>query len=135
MIFHIKEKSDMGYYTTEPMSVYNEFKTLAEADQECLWILGMSTKNRVKIKEMVSLGGLDSCLIYPRVIVKRLLLTDCSSVIIVHNHPSGVPDPSNDDVRLTTAIKDACKLMDIKLLDHIIVGDQTYFSFREKNLI
>lgn len=136
MKLYIKEKCGFSVYTTSPEQVYEEFKDLADADQESLWILGLNTKNRVQCKEMISLGSLDTTVIYPRVVFKRLLMADCSSVILVHNHPSGQPEPSNDDIRLTTTIKDGAKIFDIKLLDHVIVGDDgKYFSFREKNLL
>ena len=135
MKLFIKEKCSFNYYTTSPEQVFNEFKDLANTDQESLWILGLNTKNKVMCKEMVALGGLDTTVVYPRVIFKRLLMTDSSSVIMVHNHPSGIPEPSNDDVRLTTVVKDGCKLMDIKLIDHLVIGEGTYFSFREKNLL
>lgn len=135
MKLYIKEKCGFSIYTTSPEQVFNEFKDLANADQESLWILGLNVKNKVMCKEMISLGSLDNATVYPRMIFKRLLMTDSSSVVVVHNHPSGIPDPSNDDVRLTTIIKDGCKLMDMKLLDHVIIGEGTYFSFREKNLL
>lgn len=135
MRFHIKEKPAMNYYAGSPSLVFDEFKYLAQADQESLWILGLSTKNKVMCKELIALGGLDTCVVYPRVICKRLIMSDSCSVILIHNHPSGQPEPSNDDIRLTTAVKDACKTLDIRVLDHLIVGEGTYFSFREKNLI
>ena len=135
MKLFIKEKCSFSIYTTSPEQVYEEFKDLADADQESLWILGLNTKNKVMCKEMIALGGLDSTIVYPRVIFKRLLMTDSSSLVVLHNHPSGIPEPSADDIRLTTIIKDGCKLMDIKLLDHVIVGEGKYFSFREKNLL
>lgn len=135
MKLFIKDKCGFNIYTSSPAQVFAEFKDLADSDQESLWILGMNTKNRVQCKEMVSLGGLDTAVVYPRVIFKRLLMTDSSSLIVVHNHPSGMPEPSNDDIRLTSEIKDGCKVFDIRLLDHVIIGEGTYFSFREKNLI
>ena len=135
MKLFIKEKCGFSVYTASPEQVFNEFRVLENADIESLWILGLNTKNRVQCKEMISLGSLDTAVVYPRVIFKRLLMTDSSSVILVHNHPSGQPEPSNDDIRLTTAVKDGCKLMDIKLLDHIIIGEGRYFSLREKNLL
>ena len=93
----------------------------------------MNPKNKVKIKEMVCLGGFDECNVYPRVIYKRLIMADCSSMIMVHNHPSGDPAPSMADLKLTQIIRDGCKLLDIKFLDHVIIGD-TYFSFTEKKV-
>ena len=135
MKLYIKEKCGFNIYTISPEQVYEEFKELANADQESLWILGLNAKNKVMCKEMISLGSLDSAVVYPKVIFKRLLMTDSSSVIMVHNHPSGIPEPSADDIRLTTVVKEGCKLMEMKLLDHLIVGEGKYFSFRGKNLI
>ncbi len=135
MKLYIKEKCGFSIYTTSPEQVYEEFKDLADADQESLWILGLNVKNKVMCKEMVSLGSLDTAIVYPRMIFKRLLMTDSSSVIVVHNHPSGLPEPSTDDIRLTSVIKDGCKLMEMKLLDHVIVGEGQYFSFRERNML
>ena len=135
MKLYIKEKCGFNIYTSSPEQVYEEFKELANADQESLWILGLNAKNKVMCKEMISLGSLDSAVVYPKVIFKRLLMTDSSSVIMVHNHPSGIPEPSADDIRLTTVVKEGCKLMEMKLLDHLIVGEGKYFSFRGKNLI
>ncbi len=135
MKFFIKEKCGFNVYASSPEQVFNEFKDLADADQESLWILGLNAKNKVMCKEMISLGGLDSAVVYPRVILKRLLMSDSCSVIMVHNHPSGQVDPSGDDIRLTTVVKDSCKLLDIRLLDHVVIGEGKYFSFREKNII
>ncbi len=135
MRLFVKEKCGFRYYASAPEKVFEEFKDLANADQETLWMLGMNVKNRVKCKELISLGSLDTAIIYPRMVFKRMLMTDSTSLILVHNHPSGMPEPSNEDIRLTSVIKDGCKLLDMKLLDHVIIGEGTYFSFREKNLM
>ena len=135
MKLFIKERCSFTSYASAPEQVFQEFKMLSQADQETLWILGMNVKNKVMCKEMIALGSLDTAIVYPRMIFKRLLQTDSSSLILVHNHPSGLPEPSADDMRLTSVVKDGCKLMDMKLLDHVIIGEGTYFSFREKNLM
>jgi len=135
MKLSIKEKCGFTVYASSPEQVYQEFRDLSQIDQESLWVLGLSAKNRVQCKEMISLGGLDSAIVYPRVILKRLLMTDSCSVVVIHNHPSGHVEPSSDDIRLTTVIKDSCKLLDIKLLDHVIIGENQYFSFRERNIL
>ncbi|HCE45529.1 MAG TPA: DNA repair protein [Lentisphaeria bacterium] len=135
MKLFIKEKCSFTVYASSPEQVFQEFKNLADADQESLWILGLNAKNRVMCKEMVSLGGIDSAVVYPRVILKRLLMTDSSSVIVIHNHPSGHVEPSADDIRLTATIKDACKTLDIRVLDHVVVGENQYFSFCERGIL
>ena len=135
MRLYIKEECSFSTYASEPQSVFEEFRDLAKADQETLWMLGVNAKNKIMCKEIIALGSLDVAIVYPRIIFKRMLMTDSSSLVLVHNHPSGVPEPSNDDMRLTSIVKDGCKLLDMKLLDHMIIGDGKYFSFRERNIL
>jgi DNA repair protein RadC len=119
---------------TDPAVVFEEVQALKDADQESLWVLGVDAKNKVRCKTMIHLGGLDNCSVDPKIVFKRLIVSSSTSFILVHNHPSGNPEPSHDDIRLTTALKEGSKILDIKFLDHVIVGE-TYFSFRERNLI
>lgn len=68
-------------------------------------------------------------------ILKKAVMLECINLVIIHNHPSGNPTPSEDDIRLTKRFATAANLMDFKLIDHIIIGDQNYYSFNENNLI
>lgn len=83
----------------------------------------------------VARGTLDSALISTRKIFKRALLTNCHSIIVAHNHPGGCLRPSTEDIKTTQKIKDAAKLLDIKFNDHIIVTENSYYSFAEAGII
>lgn len=103
--------------------------------REVFMVLYLNTKNHVLNHEIVSNGTIDQAHVYPREIVKNALSTDANAVILVHNHPSGVCDPSNDDIKLTSMVKDAVEAVGILLLDHIVVSDFSHFSFIENGLI
>jgi DNA repair protein RadC len=121
---------------SSPQSVYDFSKVkLSHLENEVFMVIYLNTKNHVQGHEIIDEGTIDTAIVYPRKIVKSVMEKKASSVILVHNHPSGVCDPSNDDIRLTSAVKDSLKTVDVKVLDHIISGKSGYFSFREKNLI
>lgn len=84
---------------------------------------------------MVSKGNLNSSIVHPREIFKRAVLNNAASIICMHNHPSGDPTPSQNDIDITKRIDEAGELMGIPLLDHVIIGDGTYISLKEKMLI
>lgn len=108
---------------------------LQDAAEERFEVMFLDTKNHLLGSETVSVGTVDSAVVYPRKVMKRALDLNASSVIIGHNHPSGICDPSNDDIRLTQSISDCLSFFDMKVLDHLIVGRvDKYFSFRENNL-
>ena len=119
-----------------PQSVYDFSKAkLSHLENEVFMVIYLNTKNHVQGHEIIDEGTVDTAIVYPRKIVKSVIEKKASSVILIHNHPSGVCEPSNDDIRLTSAVKDSLKTVDVKVLDHIISGKSGYFSFREKNLI
>lgn len=104
---------------------------LQDEPGEVFAILCLSTKHRVIAYHEVSRGTLDATLVHPREVFKAALLSNAASIILTHNHPSGDSTPSPDDHQLTRRLVDAGRLIGIKVLDHIIVGDGRYFSFRE----
>ena len=121
---------------SSPQSVYDFSRVkLSHLENEVFMVIYLNTKNHVQGHEIIDEGTVDTAIVYPRKIVKAVIEKKASSVILVHNHPSGVCEPSNDDIRLTSAVKDSLKSVDVKVLDHIISGKFGYFSFREKNLI
>ena len=145
MVYKIAEYVDnkMRFYVREtvsdtkvatPQKVYEELSSLKDADQESFWILGLNVKNMLMFKECVSLGGTDTTIVDPRIIFKRLLVKGVDSFILVHNHPSGNSKPSNEDIQLTNRIKDGAEILGMRLLDHMIIGEN-YFSFREQGLL
>lgn len=106
-----------------------------DLDQEVFSVVFLNTKHRVLKMEELFRGTIDSASVYPREIVKRALALSASAIVAVHNHPSGNPEPSREDQRLTHELRDACKLVDVVLLDHIILGGNDYFSFAEKGMM
>jgi DNA repair protein RadC len=104
---------------------------LQDEPGEVFAILCLSTKHRVIAYHEVSRGTLDATLVHPREVFKAALLSNAASIILTHNHPSGDPTPSPDDHQLTRRLVDAGRLIGVEVLDHIIVGEGRYFSFRE----
>ena len=104
---------------------------LQDEPGEVFAILCLSTKHRVIAYHEVSRGTLDATLVHPREVFTAALLSNAASIILTHNHPSGDPTPSPDDQQLTRRLVDAGRLIGVDVLDHIIVGDGRYFSFRE----
>ncbi len=95
----------------------------------------LDNRHRLIHDEPLFRGTIDGASVHPREIVKQALGWNCAAVIVAHNHPSGVPEPSQADEWITRRIKDALALVDIRLLDHIIVGDGTSVSFAERGML
>ena len=106
-----------------------------DLDQEIFSVVFLDTKHRVISTEEMFRGTINTASVFPREIVKRALDLGAAAVIAVHNHPSGNPEPSSEDRRVTDDLKKACQLMELSLLDHIVVGSDGYFSFADKRLI
>ena len=98
-------------------------------DHEEAWILYLSPRNTFIEKEMVSKGTLDKTAIDCRTILRQALLHNAASIIVLHNHPSGDATPSGSDISLTNKLRQACSLVGIELTDHIIVGEEDFYSF------
>lgn len=101
-------------------------------DHEEAWLIYLTSHNHVIGKEMVSKGTLDKTAVDCRTIMRQALLHNAAAIIILHNHPSGASAPSNHDIFFTSKLREACVLMDIKLADHIIVGEEEYYSFYDE---
>lgn len=108
---------------------------LQGSEVEKLEIMFLNTKNHLIRSETVAVGTVDRSIAYPRQVARMALELNATSVIIGHNHPSGICAPSNDDIRLTQALANCLSFFDIRVLDHLIVGKfDRYFSFSENNL-
>ena len=103
--------------------------------EERMYVMLLSTKNRVNAIQEVSVGSLNASVVHPREIFKAAILSNAAALILVHNHPSGDPAPSPEDVALTRKLVDAGLLLDIPVLDHIVMGDRRYASLKEKGMI
>lgn len=103
---------------------------IAHLDKENFLILNLDSKNRIIKEETVSVGILNASIVHPREIFKCAIRNSANSIIIVHNHPSGDPTPSPEDMRITKKLISGGELVGIKVLDHVIVGEG-YWSYRE----
>ncbi len=108
---------------------------LRDRKNEVFCVLFLDNRHRVLEFEELFQGTLNGTAVYPREIVKRALRHNAAAVILVHNHPSGVAEPSRADELLTNRLKEALSLVDIRLLDHLVVGDGETVSFSERGLI
>lgn len=102
---------------------------------EQAWLLTMNSKMKLLKVKRISEGGYTETAVDVRIIIKEALMSNATVVALVHNHPSGNPKPSQDDDRVTCQIKEACSLMRIYLADHIIIGNNDYYSYRENGKI
>lgn len=133
---YLKEGLERGDGLNNPKLVVRYLQSILQNEErEVFAVLFLDTKNRVIQKEILFMGTIDLAPVYPREIVKKALNYNATSIIISHNHPSGCSDPSQSDKKVTYKIQQACKLVDIEVLDHVIVGKGEYFSFKEKGLI
>ena len=98
-------------------------------------VIFLDTKNHIISKENISIGSLNASIVHPREIFNRAVKRSSNAIILIHNHPSGNPEPSKEDVNITKRVVEAGKILGIDVLDHIIVGDLSYYSFKENSLI
>lgn len=107
---------------------------LKDKKKEYFYALFLDTKNKVIAEEEISVGILDASLIHPREVFKSAIKASSNSIILVHNHPSGDCTPSKEDKNVTKILENAGDLLGIRVLDHIIVGRDQYYSFREHDI-
>ena len=103
--------------------------------EEVMLLLTLNTKNVITGWFEVSRGSIDASIVHPREIFKRALTNNATSIVVAHNHPSGDPNPSKEDINITNRLKECGKLLGIDLIDHIIIGDEKYVSLKEKGII
>ncbi len=133
----VREKSGCRtpYQIRSPTDVHRAFARLSECDRERFYAVHLDGQNRVCGVELVSQGTVGSSLVTPREVYKSAILANASGLILVHNHPSGVPIPSADDRSITQMIREGGRVLDIPVYDHVIIGDNKYFSFAEAGLL
>ncbi|AOW83821.1 DNA repair protein RadC [Vibrio mimicus] len=108
---------------------------LRDRQREAFYILFLDNQHRVIRDEILFEGTIDAASVYPREVVKRALHHNAAAVILAHNHPSGVAEPSQADRRITDRLRDALSLVEIRVLDHFVVGDGEVVSFAERGWI
>lgn len=118
---------------TSSNDVYEIMKTkLENAKKEYFYAILLDTKNVIIAKDFVSMGDLNSTIVNPREVFKKAIKKSAKSMIIVHNHPSGNPNPSRVDFAITKRLADSGELLDIEVLDHIIIGKDCFYSFKKE---
>lgn len=118
---------------TSSNDVYEIMKTkLENAKKEYFYAILLDTKNVIIAKDFVSMGDLNSTIVNPREVFKKAIKKSAKSIIIVHNHPSGNPNPSREDFAITKRLADSGELLDIEVLDHIIIGKDCFYSFKKE---
>lgn len=95
----------------------------------------LTTKNRIIAVSPVSIGSLNASIVHPRELFQRAILCNSASILLAHNHPSGDPTPSREDIQLTKQLGEAGKILDICIVDHIIIGENSYVSLKERGLM
>lgn len=108
---------------------------LSDLPHEEFWVLFLNRQNSIIKTECISRGGVSGTVVDVRLILKPAIEHLASGIILSHNHPSGNLKPSNEDIHLTKKVKEAAKLVDITLMDHLIIGEQSYFSFADEGII
>lgn len=137
MVIHLKDTTNI---ITDAKSLWKVCKDLLETedaidrDKEHFWVFHLDSRNKIKLIELVSLGILNSSLVHPREVFTRAVGERSAQVIVAHNHPSGDPHPSEDDITVTKRLAKAGEILGIELLDHLVVTETGFTSFREKNL-
>ena len=121
-------------------SLYNFISTLlinemSNLKQEVFKLIFLNTKNIVIGSKDVFKGTLNSSIVHPREVFKEAIQRGSASIIACHNHPSGDPNPSKEDINITLRLKECGKIMGIELLDHMIIGANKYVSLKEKGII
>jgi DNA repair protein RadC len=122
----IRSPEDAAKYVMEDM----RFLT-----QEHFVSVYLNTKNQVIHKKTVFIGSLNASIVHPREVYKEALKRSAASIICIHNHPSGDPTPSREDIEVTKRLAECGKIIGIELLDHLIIGEQKYVSLKEKGYV
>jgi DNA repair protein RadC len=121
---------------TSPQDIAEEFiPILRDEIKEQFIVVCLSTSNKIIRKEIISIGNLNSSIVHPREVFKVAVENNAASIILIHNHPSGNPEPSSEDISITKKLVEAGKMMEIPVYDHIIIAGNNYTSFVERRII
>ena len=119
-----------------PQAIAREFKKDFDSlDREHFKIIHLNTKNDITGIETISIGSLNSSIVHPREVFKSAIIQSSASIICLHNHPSGDTKPSNADIEVTQRLIKAGDILGIKVLDHLIIGEDKYLSMKEEGIL
>lgn len=120
---------------TSPRTARAEFAPIADKDSEHFAVLTLNTRNEPLRMHVVSVGSLNVAALQPRDVIRPALLDNAAAVIVAHNHPSGDPTPSPEDLAVTRHLREACQLVGLDLLDHLVIARDRFVSLREKGAL
>lgn len=132
--FFLEDKGRIPTIRT-PEDVYKYLEEMKKLQKEQFRGLYLNIRNRLIHDEVISIGSLTFNVVQPREVFRPAIEYGAAALILAHNHPSGEPDPSEDDLKVTRKIVEVGKIMEIDVLDHVIIGNESYVSLREKNLM
>ena len=119
-------------FIVDSRSIYERYKHLENYTQETVILLMLNKKRKIIKEKMMYQGTNESVLVNPKEIISEIIKSNCSDFAIVHNHPDGNCNPSDDDIYVTLAVEEACASFQIKMFDHIIISSTGYYSHKEK---
>lgn len=130
------EKRQMLGKINSPTTVVNFFQNqLRHINKEKFIVVFLNTKNIISSYEVISVGSLNASIVHPREVFNRAIKRSAAAILLVHNHPSGNPEPSKEDEAITSRLCEVGQLIGIRVLDHLIISDDKYFSFKEMDMI
>lgn len=116
-------------------TIFQEMRDIKNWEKEVVVAFYLDTRNKIISREIISIGTLNQTIIHPREVFRTAIARNANGLIISHNHPSGSANPSNEDIKITKELKEAGDLLHIKLLDHVIVTKDTFYSFSNEDMI
>ena len=119
---------------TSPSQIFETFSFLKHETKEFFFSIHLDGKNRICCVDEVSVGSLNQSIVHPREVFKTALLSSAAAIILLHNHPTGDPTPSTEDLEITRRLREAGEILGVKVLDHIIIGD-SFLSFVTQGLM
>jgi len=132
----VKEKSSIKKKIYNANDVAEYYKTdMRDLKKEIFKLIMLDVKNKIIQDVNISMGTLTESPVHPREVLKEIVRQSAASVIFLHNHPSGESNPSKNDLEITSRLMNACKIIGVRVLDHIIIGDENYTSFAQEGLL
>ncbi len=130
--FWARERTSPKLYVSGPSDVADLFmREMGGLDREHFRAVLLDTKNRILGIRTISIGSLNSSVVHAREVFKAAVFESAQAIVLIHNHPSGLPEPSSEDLAVTRRLADAGRILGIEVLDHVIVGTQGFVSLRE----
>jgi len=124
--------STTGQALNNPKRIYEVFSFLKFEPKEKFIVVNLSNQNTIMSYEVVASGTVNSVSLRPAEVLRTAVIVNAPTIVLVHNHPSGIPEPSKADIAFTKTVIDAAKLLDITVIDHVIIGENNFYSLKEQ---